>query len=306
MARIRTIKPQFFRHAGLFDAEKETGLPLRIAFAGLWTAADREGRFKWEPRELKLDCLPYDDVDFSRVLDALATRGWIVEYMVGGVKYGAIPTWSAHQVVNNREAASVLPEPNENNTVTREARVNDASPTPLVHALGERKGREGEGKGKEHTAAGPRVNEKFEEFKRAYPRRDGDNPWKPAEKRFNALVKTGIDADQIIAGARRATEDAHRRNIYGTKYVPQAIKWLNDQRFLDCAANSAPADDGFVEVLDQVQLEAWDAYGLQQRGKKYPRNSRGGWRFPSKWPPGYEANLLTDVERQVLDDRALQ
>jgi hypothetical protein len=70
LARIRTIKPEFFRHADLYEAEKETGLPLRLAFAGLWTAADREGRFKWRPRELKLDCLPHDDVDFSRVLDA--------------------------------------------------------------------------------------------------------------------------------------------------------------------------------------------------------------------------------------------
>lgn len=73
MARIRTIKPEFFRHAGLFDLEQETGLPLRVAFAGLWTAADREGRFAWKPRELKLDCLPFDLVDFSRVLDALST-----------------------------------------------------------------------------------------------------------------------------------------------------------------------------------------------------------------------------------------
>ena len=73
VARIRTIKPEFFRHAGLFDLEQETGLPLRVAFAGLWTAADREGRFAWKPRELKLDCLPFDLVDFSRVLDALST-----------------------------------------------------------------------------------------------------------------------------------------------------------------------------------------------------------------------------------------
>ena len=27
MARIRTIKPEFFKHEDLFDAEKETGLP---------------------------------------------------------------------------------------------------------------------------------------------------------------------------------------------------------------------------------------------------------------------------------------
>jgi hypothetical protein len=139
VARIRTIKPEFFRHADLYEAERETGLPLRIAFAGLWTAADRDGRFKWKPRELKLDCLPHDEVDFSRVLDALTTRGWLVRYAVEGVEYGAIPTWGTHQIINNRETPSKLPAPNENNTLTRGARVPDATTTPL-----EGKGREGE------------------------------------------------------------------------------------------------------------------------------------------------------------------
>lgn len=146
MARIRTIKPGFFRHEELFEAERETGLPLRIAFAGLWTAADREGRFRWSPRQLKLDCLPYDDVDFARVLDALNTRGFIVRYAVDGKEYGYIPSWSVHQVINNREAASEIPEPKEINTLTRDARVDDSSTTPLVHAQVEGKGREGERK----------------------------------------------------------------------------------------------------------------------------------------------------------------
>src|SRR5574337_598051 len=125
MARIRSIKPDFFRHESLFEAERETKLPLRLAYAGLWTAADREGRFKWSARQLKLDCLPYDDVDFSRVLDALTTRGFIVKYTANGSDYGFIPSWKDHQVINNREAASTLPEPNENNILTREPRVDD-------------------------------------------------------------------------------------------------------------------------------------------------------------------------------------
>ena len=144
MARIRTIKPEFFRHEELYAAEKETGLPLRVAYAGLWTAADREGRFKWSPKQLKLDCLPYDDVDFSRVLDALTTRGFVVRYASEGREYGAIPSWKAHQVINNREQASVIPEHNENNDLTRAPRVRLACPTPLVQVQGEGKGREGE------------------------------------------------------------------------------------------------------------------------------------------------------------------
>lgn len=146
MARIRTIKPEFFRHEGLYEAEKASGFPLRVAFAGLWTVADREGRFRWSPRALKLDCLPYDEVDFSRVLDALATRGFIVKYTIDGTDYGFIPSFTQHQVINNREVQSNLPPPHENNDLTRDARVDDATLTPLKQDQGEGKGREGEGK----------------------------------------------------------------------------------------------------------------------------------------------------------------
>lgn len=147
MARIRTVKPEFFRHEGLYAAERETGLPLRVAFAGLWCACDREGRFRWQPRTLKLDCLPHDDVDFSRVLDALWTRGFLVKYASAGKEFGAIPSWKQHQVINNRERQSELPKPSENNILpTRAPRVDDACPTPLKHAQGEGKGREGEKK----------------------------------------------------------------------------------------------------------------------------------------------------------------
>ncbi len=169
MARIRTIKPEFFRHEGLYEAEKETGLPLRVAFAGLWTAADREGRFEWKPRQLKLDALPYDEVDFSRVLDALTTRGHIVKYSVDGVFYGCIPSWKAHQVINNRESPSSFPSQEkgsiESTTCTSSARVDDASSTRSQSRKVEGKGREG--KGKEGEGEGEGEGEK--RAKRASP-----------------------------------------------------------------------------------------------------------------------------------------
>lgn len=113
MARIRTIKPEFFRHEELYEGEVATGLPLRIAFAGLWTVADREGRFPWRPRALKLDCMPYDQCDFAAVMDALASRGFVQKYEVDGVLYGMVPGWLKHQVINQREAKSIIPEPSE-------------------------------------------------------------------------------------------------------------------------------------------------------------------------------------------------
>jgi len=138
--RIRTIKPEFFTHEALYDLEASCGLPVRLAFIGLWCAADREGRFKWEPRRLGVQILPYDSADFSRVLDALTTRGFVVKYTVAGVDYGSIPSFARHQVINNREKESELPNPNEINgfdaSPTRDPRVTHASKA-------EGKGREG-------------------------------------------------------------------------------------------------------------------------------------------------------------------
>jgi hypothetical protein len=143
MARIRTVKPELFRHEGLFDLEKETGLPIRLSWIGLFTCCDREGRFKWRPRQLKSEILPFDDeIDFSRVLDALFTRGFVVKYRVDNEDYGHIPTWNEHQVINNRESESALPEPVEtfcleqpDACLTRDERVPHAT-------QGERKGKE--------------------------------------------------------------------------------------------------------------------------------------------------------------------
>lgn len=118
--RIRTIKPEFFHHEGLFEAEAETKLPLRVAFAGLWCIADREGRFKWEPRRIGVQVLPYDGVDFSRVLDALTTRGFILKYRVGDAWFGCIPSFLKHQVINNKERASILPDHLENGAIYEE------------------------------------------------------------------------------------------------------------------------------------------------------------------------------------------
>jgi len=138
--RIRTIKPEFFHHEGIYDAEQQSKLPLRLAFIGLWCAADREGRFKWEPRRLGVQILPYDNVDFSRVLDALMTRGFVAKYVCESVHYGLIPTFPRHQVINNRERESELPEPLQyidcDACLTREPRDDDAGKE-------EGKGREG-------------------------------------------------------------------------------------------------------------------------------------------------------------------
>jgi hypothetical protein len=132
--RIRSIKPEFFQHAELFDAERVSGLPLRVAFAGLWTQSDREGRFEWRSRQLKLNVLPYDELDFDQVLEVLAETGFVVRYEVDGKAYGYIPSWLKHQCPNVREPVGTIPAPCGNST--------DTVPVPWEGKGKERKGRE--------------------------------------------------------------------------------------------------------------------------------------------------------------------
>ena len=81
-----------------------------------------------------------------------------------------------------------------------------------------------------------RAPDRFEEFWKAYPRRDGANPRAPAEKKFKALVKSGLDPDMLIgAAAALASAEGAKGNI-GTAFIPQAMTWLNQSRWSDHAA----------------------------------------------------------------------
>jgi hypothetical protein len=216
--RIRTIKPEFFHHEGLFEAELETKLPLRVAFAGLWCIADREGRFKWEPRRIGVQVLPYDGVDFSRVLDALATRAFVLKYRVGDACFGWIPSFLKHQVINNRESQSILPDPEGN---IEQTPINteeiDACPTRAPrddHAgQGEGKGREGNGKeGVSQKALSPDL-EAFRLRVGAMIRRRPTTQWSTKEiKALKEIFDFNTPEEDLVAlEARYQSDDKYLR-----------------------------------------------------------------------------------------------
>lgn len=130
MARIRTVKPEFFTSESVLSVS-----PLaRLFFIGLWCEADREGRLKWKPKTLKFRYLPSDSVNIEKLCGELEAEKMIVTYSVDDIDYCEIPGFRSHQVINNREKESELP-----------SRDNDASTT---RESGRKEGKEGkEGKG---------------------------------------------------------------------------------------------------------------------------------------------------------------
>lgn len=116
MARIRQIKPQFFT-----DEDIVTLGPLaRLFFIGLWTVADREGRLEDKPLTLKLQILPFDEVDPAVLLAELAARSLIYRYQVDGKRYISIPGFTKHQHCHKDEAASKLPGPETGSPLHRQ------------------------------------------------------------------------------------------------------------------------------------------------------------------------------------------
>lgn len=109
IGRARTIQPGTFTDAILWDAGQSTGLPLLQGFEGLWCYSDKEGRFEWKPRELKLVILPFWDGKFEDVLSALVAHGFVVPYEVLGRQYGLVRNFKKHQQINGRESPSRLP-----------------------------------------------------------------------------------------------------------------------------------------------------------------------------------------------------
>ena len=90
MARIRTIKPSFFRSPTI------TSLPIstRLTFIGLWISVDDAGRCVDDARLVKSDVWPLDDTytvrKIKKDLALLEEAGLIECYSVGNRDYIAV------------------------------------------------------------------------------------------------------------------------------------------------------------------------------------------------------------------------
>lgn len=206
MARIRTIKPEFFTSADVCALS-----PLaRLLFIGLWGVADREGRMKWRPADFKLQILPADDCDIEELSDELVAQGLVILY---GEGFAYIPTFTEHQSVNPREQASKLPDPSK--IVTRA----DAS-NPDLHAQRGKEGKGREGNDSEANASGAHAP-KFDPVKAMFD--DG----------VRLLTDTGTsesNARSQIGKWRKTHGDEATRDSIQAAFdhgITKPIEWIN-------------------------------------------------------------------------------
>jgi hypothetical protein len=77
--RIRTIKPEFWTD----ELISELSIESRLLFIALWNVSDDEGNFCYLPKQLKIQTLPYDNIDINVYLYELSVKNLIIPYKSG-------------------------------------------------------------------------------------------------------------------------------------------------------------------------------------------------------------------------------
>jgi hypothetical protein len=106
MARIRTIKPEFWTDERL----TECSLSARLMFIGMLNFADDNGNMEYSAKRLKMQIFPADSIDTQPLLNELLAQGVLIEYSVNEEKFLHIKGFRKHQVIN-RPSATKIPQP---------------------------------------------------------------------------------------------------------------------------------------------------------------------------------------------------
>jgi len=97
MARIRTIKPEFWTS----DQVVECSIPARLLFIGIWNFCDDGGNHPYTPKTIKMQVFPGDDFttqDIESMLAELMANKLIVRYTADGKQYLHVTGWK-HQMI---------------------------------------------------------------------------------------------------------------------------------------------------------------------------------------------------------------
>lgn len=110
MARIRTIKPEFW------EDEKLAKLPVyaRLLFIGTWNFADDNGALLANPVLMKSHIFPYEDIGISTIsewIDMLVENGMLIRTTYNGKDYLVIRKFLIHQKINRKSIRINLPLP---------------------------------------------------------------------------------------------------------------------------------------------------------------------------------------------------
>ena len=258
MARIRTIKPEFWTD----DKLTECSLSARLLFIGTWNFADDEGNLDRSAKQIKARVFPVDDIDCEPLLRELIAQGLLTEYSVNGKVYLHIQGFKKHQVIN-RPSAPAYPLFDESH-ITHGILTE---PSVSTHAGKERKGREGK---KEAPAFAGGFCFKTELLNLgADPALVAD--WLAVRKTKKASnTQTALDA--FVREVKKAgyTVDQALRICCAKSWKGFDADWVKDIKPVE-AAPAIPFDRDAYEAKRKAQLAAdREAYMARERAATVP------------------------------------
>lgn len=138
MARIRSIKPEFFEDDKLANLAAHD----RLLFIGLWLLADKNGVLEDRPEWIKAKVFPYEhgeSTDVSKMLPRLVSGRYLIRYSAAGRDLIAVRNFSKHQRITGKEAQSDGKYP----VPSKEDEAGNGGEAPENHPDVQEQGREG-------------------------------------------------------------------------------------------------------------------------------------------------------------------
>ena len=271
----------------------EVSIIARLAFIGLWTLADKEGRLEDRPRYIKANLFPYEDADMDAILSELERKPFITRYEAGVKKYIQINNFTKHQRPHNTEAESDIPPPDSG--ITDRSQLNNSyltvtKPLPdseaTVISREKKSGKEVEvkdqnqklfpvsgetGEADSFVEADRRRTQKrqrrpyppeFESFWKAYPRQ--------VEKRatFEAwrIVVKEFPPEDVMAAAEEYAAQC-RRNRTDENFIKHPATFLRKDRWAEYCLVGAPSGSQ-VEPCESRGESPLEPAGREPPGEK--------------------------------------
>lgn len=143
-----------------------------------------------------------------------------------------------------------------------------------------------------------------------------DPDWKPSAIEEQFAIGEGFSMMELTREAARFRDYWKGRAGSGGVKLDWKATWQNWIRTSGEKLGKTPkgpgntgdvAGSGFLAKAGSAEIEAWDAFGKRERGKTFPRDRNGDWRFPSQWPPGYSPPAeLTFAAPEIPRLRSIQ
>jgi len=223
MARIRTIKPEFW----VDDQIVELDYATRLLFIGLWNFVDDEGYVEYKAKRIKMQIFPADSLDVSRMLTNLLEMGRLARFTSDQGDLLRVVNWDRHQKISH-------PSPTRFTGIQAGGSVNSPEPSGafLISPDGsglkgkERKGKEGKGtdlKASASSMLGPLFEQAWEHWPKKVEKKTA------REKFFIAARK--IDP-QVLLEHVVQFGDAYAATTE-RQFVPALGVWLARERWTD-------------------------------------------------------------------------